>query len=90
MDSCGMVGKDWTVGEWEEGTDGCGIVGRGGWLGKMGGGNEWVWNGRKRWMVVERGREWIVMEWDGWLGIVGREWLFVLRNGGREWMVVEW
>jgi hypothetical protein len=31
--------------------DGFGMVGKGGWLGKIGGGNGWLWNGRKGWMV---------------------------------------
>jgi hypothetical protein len=30
--------------------DGCGLEGKGGWLGKIRGGNGWLWNGRNGWM----------------------------------------
>ncbi len=49
------------VGERREGMDGCGMVGKAGWLGKTGGGNGWLWNGRKGWLIGER-VEWIVVE----------------------------
>jgi hypothetical protein len=48
---------------WGEGTVGCGMVGKDGWLGEIGGGNGWLWNCRKGWMVGENGRkEWVVVE----------------------------
>ncbi len=50
----GERGWEWMVVELQERMDGWG----------MGGGNGWLWNGRKGWMVgVNRRREWMVVEW---------------------------